>query len=83
MIVALREDSNILKIIPSLVLEPETNELKFLKLNATGMPEIVIDANAAGEIVEMNHSQKPGTGVDLGDTAADWIKKLLGNDFRL
>ena len=47
------------------------------------MPEIVIDANATGEIVEMTHSQKPGTGVDLGDPAAEWIFKLLGNDFRL
>jgi uncharacterized protein YcbX len=54
-----------------------------LELGAPGAGELVLDVAADGETRPVEVEKWPGTGVDQGDEAAEWLSGVLGRPVRL
>ncbi|HEX6355254.1 MOSC domain-containing protein [Actinophytocola sp.] len=52
-------------------------------LSAPGMDDLVVDATASGRILAVEVEKWPGTGIDQGDEAAEWLSELLDVPVRL
>ncbi|NGY64359.1 MOSC domain-containing protein [Lentzea sp. NEAU-D13] len=54
-----------------------------LELSAPGGGELVLDVAADGETRPVEVEKWPGSGIDQGDDAAEWLSEVLGRPVRL
>jgi uncharacterized protein YcbX len=54
-----------------------------LALSAPGADDLAIDVSAEGPVRSVDVEKWPGTGIDQGDVAAQWLSDLLGKTVRL
>lgn len=69
--------------LPRLALIHTAVEAQGLRLQAAGMPELVVPRDLAGESRAVTVWKFTGGGIDCGDAAADWFTKFIETPLRL